>query len=239
MFLLVAVGCSSGTKNSSDAGDASGDGGDGFDSGDAPADTPFEPYRFTTEMEAHMVAAEADGGTTVCCDSQTGCFTSDAPGVCSNDGSVPLGTSFRFWFLQSSGGVSLSIQTSEPPTGFTGACLLGPDGRPADHVQLPAVCFSPSGNVQYGVATTTEVIVRAAEVLQSDTPPPPDFDDYPYSIDYNAFHYQVLMTCYPKGAGGACPTGSSAVSSSCCNVGSPMTYLYVNLAHGFVDLTSN
>jgi hypothetical protein len=270
LLLLVAMGCSGGGKTAGDAGDdgAAGDG----DGDDIRVDSAADFYRFSAEMDAHLVAArigaeaadaeagtadaeagtpdaeaettqpvvENDAGTTVCCDSEIGCFTSDEQGLCRRiDASVPIGNSFRFWFLHSTGDLSLSIQTSEPSTGFTGACLLGPDGRPADHVQLPAVCFSPEGNVQYGVGLSTEVIVRAYEVLQSDTPPPLNFDEYPYAIDYGAYHYQVLMTCYPKGASGACPAGSSAISSSCCNVGAPMTYLYVNLAHGFVDLTSN
>jgi hypothetical protein len=232
--VLLVVGCGG-------AGAARTDGGAAADAGapDQAALSVPEVYRFSAEMDAHLVAAQAEAGTTVCCDSEIGCFTSTDQGLCANtDGSVPAGTSFRFWFLNSTGGLSISVETSEPPTGFTGACLLGPDGRLSDQVQLPVVCFSPEGNVQYGAGTSTEVIVRADEVLQSDTPPAASFDDYPYA-GYEAYDYQVLMTCYPKSAAGACPSGSDAISHSCCNVGAPMTYLYENLAHGFVDLTSS
>jgi hypothetical protein len=217
-----------------------------------PMDVPPEPYRFSSEMDAHLEAGpllnEAGRAipTTVCCDSVIGCYTSAYPvaGTCDdqNGGAQPaLGDSVRLLFHNSTGGLSITVQTEEPVTGFTGACLLGPDGRLSDLVQLPAVCFSPEGNVQYGVAASmtpmTEVIVRAAEVVQSDTPAAANFDVYPYSADYTSYHYQVLMTCYPKGDGGACPAGTP-VSRSCCDIGANMQYLYANLAHGFVDFAS-
>jgi hypothetical protein len=233
------------------AGVSSADGAaDGGASDDAPPmDVPPEPFRFSSEMDAHLEAGpllnEAGRAllSTVCCDSAIGCYTSQYPaaGTCddqSNGAQPAIGDSVRLLFHSSTGGLSMTVQTEEPVEGFTGACLLGPDGRLSDHAQLPAVCFSPQGNVQYAVAgSMTEVIVRAAEVVQSDTPAAANFDDYPYSADYASYHYQVLMTCYPKGDGGACPAGSP-VSRSCCDVGTNMQYLYANLAHGFVDLTS-
>jgi hypothetical protein len=238
------------------AGVSSADGAAGDDAGaDAPpTDVPLAPFRFSSVMDAHLEAGpllnEAGRSlpTTVCCDSAIGCYTSQYPaaGTCDDqtDGTQPpLGDSVRLLFRSSTGGLSMTVQTDEPADGFTGACLLGPDGRISDHAQLPVVCFSPQGNVQYGVAastteaTMTEVIVRAAEVVQSDTPAAANFDVFPYTADYASYHYQVLMTCYPKDAGGAC-AGGTPVSRSCCDVGANMQYLYANLAHGFVDLAS-
>jgi hypothetical protein len=236
-LIVLCVACGS-TSNEASGGDAGSEVGAVVDApvGDAPPDI----YRFTSDMDGSLVAAEVGSPSTVCCDSAIGCYTSPLPGVCTDSSFTTYqeGDSFRFWFLMSHGGVSLTVQTAEPDSGFTGACLLGPDGRLSDRVQLPAVCFSPAGNVQYDAGTMTEVLARGVDVLQSDTPPTPDFEAYPYtSVDYSTYHFQVLMTCYPKDQSGTCTVGSP-VSRSCCDIGANMSYLRDALAHGFVNLTS-
>jgi hypothetical protein len=196
-------------------------------------------FRFSSGTDALLAAPEAGSPSFVCCDSEVGCVASPINGACYADGGahLALGSSFRFWLMNSRGGISLTVETDEPDQGFTGACLLGPDGRLTDQAQLPVVCFSLDGNVQYDTGTKTEVVVPASEVVQSDTPATPALDEYPYDADYTSFHYQVLMTCYPHDDAGACTAGS-AVSRSCCDVGANMQYLRENLVHGFVNLSS-
>src|SRR5262249_23480698 len=80
-------------------------------------------------------AGGLSGPAGVCCDSQTGCFSSPERGLCRMVGKpytpVDIGNSVRFWIPQAMGGISLTVETEEPADGFTGACLLGPDGRAA------------------------------------------------------------------------------------------------------------
>jgi hypothetical protein len=102
----------------------------------------------------------------------------------------------------------LTMQSQEPPTGFTGACLL-------DHMTyapaLPAVCYAPGTQAQYG-AGTTPVSFPAAKVARS-------YEALPVTYD----SYQALVTCFPHTMAGTCPTGSFAISRSCCDYGTVLT----------------
>lgn len=69
------------------------------------------------------------------------------------------------------GSFALTVQTSEPPAGFTGACLMD---RPYG-ATVPSVCYSPTG-AQYGSAdlalpsptVTTTCTIAASQVQQPD-----------------------------------------------------------------------
>jgi hypothetical protein len=118
------------------------------------------------------------------------------------------------------GTVALTVETSEPPTGFTGACL-------ASHMnyvpQLPSVCYSPkAGSVTYGTGFSTCTVPAASAYAPYWT--------LPASYD----SYRVLMTCYPQTPAGTCPQNSVSVSNSCCDYGSEMTSLDGHVASGLV-----
>jgi hypothetical protein len=143
------------------------------------------------------------------------------------------------------GTIPLTMQTTEPATGFTGACLAQ---FTSYEPQLPTVCFSPpaplmidggaseagaavidgggaagaSSGVTYGKAPTT-CTMPAANSFRSYASLAPNYDSY-----------TVLMTCYPHGAGGKCTLGF-AVSKSCCDYGTSMISLDGKTATGLVN----
>lgn len=102
----------------------------------------------------------------------------------------------------------MAAQTQEPPTGFTGACLVD---YPAYEPTLPLICYAPPSTVQYGAGFTT-VTFPAKKVARSYSSLPANYDSY-----------QVLVTCYPHQPDGTCPSQSFAVSHSCCDYGIGLT----------------
>jgi hypothetical protein len=111
----------------------------------------------------------------------------------------------------------MTAQTQEPPSGFTGACLL-------DHMTyeptLPLICYAPSSAASYGAGSTT-VTFPAKTVFR------------PYaSLSANYDSYEVLVTCYPHSTSGACPQQAFAVSHSCCDYGASLTSLDGKTASG-------
>lgn len=111
----------------------------------------------------------------------------------------------------------MAAQMQEPPTGFTGACLL-------DHATyqptLPLICYTPPSTVQDGAGTTT-VSFPANKVADSYSSLPASYDSY-----------QVLATCFPRQSDGTCPQQSFAVSLSCCDYGTRLTSLDGQTASG-------
>jgi hypothetical protein len=115
------------------------------------------------------------------------------------------------------GPMAVAAQTQEPPTGFTGACLLDTmTYQPA----LPLICYAPTGTVQYGKGFTN-VTFPAKKVSHSYSMAPASYDSY-----------EVLVSCYPHNADGSCPLQSFAVSRSCCDYGTPLVSLDGQTASG-------
>jgi hypothetical protein len=132
------------------------------------------------------------------------------------------------------GGLTMTVQTSEPPGGFTGACLMS---RPYGG-GLPGVCFSPS-NATYTIADlgqTTPCTVPAANVVQPDWTVNADQGAHKVTRQPVA-RMRTLETCVPhlgapdtncnnvpanitwagpSNPNGDCPCGTQLVSHSCC-----------------------
>jgi len=126
----------------------------------------------------------------------------------------------------------LTMQTTEPPGGFTGACLL-----PAliYAPQLPLVCYSPAGaqssasgsGIEWGA--TQEITFPAAQVAHS-------YDSLPSNND----SYYPVATCAPHVSdGGGCPTGLYAISASCCDYGAQTISVDGTTAFSFVKFRSS
>jgi hypothetical protein len=123
--------------------------------------------------------------------------------------------------------VPFTVQTSEPATGFTGACL-------APYVtyspQLPTVCYLPkaplvdpdAGTLRLGA---TRFVVPAAKVVRSYSQNGQNYDSY-----------QALVTCFPHDSSGNCPQLSYAISKSCCNLGTNLISIDGKSAEGIVPL---
>jgi hypothetical protein len=120
-------------------------------------------------------------------------------------------------------GSGLTVQTTEPAGGFTGACLMN---RPYG-ATLPSVCFSPAAapaaSVTFnGPTTSVQCSIPAANVVQ------PDWSlgapQNGKATRQTATSYQVLETCAPHVKGGdcaiypngGCPCNTLPVSASCC-----------------------
>jgi hypothetical protein len=128
----------------------------------------------------------------------------------------------------------LIAQTTEPATGFTGACLV--DFKTYEPT-LPLVCYSPSrmmatgdaaadagsAGATYGAGFTT-VTFPAKSVFRPYLSGPANYDSY-----------QVLLTCYPHTPAGACPQSSFAVSRSCCDYGTNLTSIDGQTASGLAN----
>jgi hypothetical protein len=114
----------------------------------------------------------------------------------------------------------MTAQTQEPPTGFTGACLL--DYAPYLPT-LPLICYAPTSAAHYGAGTTT-VAFPAKKVFRSYSSLPANYDSY-----------QVLATCYPHQDDGTCPQQSFAVSRSCCDYGTNLMSLDGQTASGLAS----
>jgi hypothetical protein len=123
-------------------------------------------------------------------------------------------------------GAGLTVQTTEPAGGFTGACLMN---RPYG-ASLPTVCFSPDNATYNGATGSVQCSIAAANVAQPDWSIGPAQSANP--TRQNATSYQVMETCAPhvKGgdcaiyANGGCPCNTMPVSQSCCtHYGTQMT----------------
>jgi hypothetical protein len=112
------------------------------------------------------------------------------------------------------------VQTQEPPTGFTGACLID---FLTYQPTLPLICYSPSGKVSYGAGTTT-VTFPANLVFRPYASPPATYDSY-----------QALVTCYEHTSAGTCPQQSFPVSHSCCDYGTDLISLDGQVATGLAS----
>jgi hypothetical protein len=127
-------------------------------------------------------------------------------------------------------GSGLTVQTTEPAGGFTGACLMN---RSYGGASLPTVCFSPDNATYVGTRTdggtgtssaSVQCSVPAANVVQPDWSIGPAQGASP--TRQNTTAYQVLETCAPhvQGGGGdcaiypngGCPCNTTPVSQSCC-----------------------
>ncbi len=140
----------------------------------------------------------------LCCDAASGACVSMNAAQCPN----PTGDAELAFSGSTAAPVTVTVQTTEPASGFTGACLLP---FMAYQPTLPSVCYSPGGTVKYG-AGSTRVTIPAAKVFRSYSTLPPQYDSF-----------QPLATCYPHSADGTCPSISQAVSRSCCDYGTNMT----------------
>jgi hypothetical protein len=121
-------------------------------------------------------------------------------------------------------GSGLTVQTTEPPEGFTGACLLN---RPYPTYGLPTVCFSPT-SATYILEDATrfdrpQCTVPAANVLQPNWHIAVDQTNHTVTREAAKDSYRVLETCVPHTAAGSCPQNTLAISHSCCSAGAPMT----------------
>jgi hypothetical protein len=146
----------------------------------------------------------------------------------------PMPGASQVVFGASDGGATgVTVQTSEPDGGFTGACLV-PFIRYTP--QLPTVCYSPAG-ASYGTGFTT-VSFPAADVSFSYSPVP------------NQDSYQSVMTCAPHLTApgstcatwtgqGTCPCGTFPISQSCCDYGMHMQSVDGIHAQGIVAFTVN
>jgi hypothetical protein len=161
--------------------------------------------------------ARAQSVPTYCCSSADGqCVASS--GACTS----PAGQNVELTFSPSAGGVTMRVVNTEPPGGFTGACLL-PFVTYAP--MLPTVCYSPAGNIQYGIGTT-RVTAPNASVART----------YGTTAAYDSF--QAVTTCYPHNADGTCPTAALAVSHSCCELGTNMVSADGQYATGLANFST-
>jgi hypothetical protein len=134
---------------------------------------------------------------------------------------VPSGLTCGAW-----GVTDLKVQTSEPPTGFTGLCLMD---RPYG-ATLPTICFSPPGakyNDSFGNAlvSTTTCAAPTSQVAQPSSQIHVDQGTGKVSRQ-SAAGYRRAVTCAPhmnpppQCAGGTtnggCPCFTTPVSNSCC-----------------------
>jgi hypothetical protein len=128
-------------------------------------------------------------------------------------------------------GNGLTIQTSEPPEGFSGACLME---RPYSK-GLPSVCYSPT-NGSYDISLNpTQCKIPAASVVQPNWHLSVDQTNHTVTRE-NIPTYRVMETCGPHlatpspdcawgpdGRNGSCPCNMTPVSHSCCTqYGTPM-----------------
>jgi hypothetical protein len=146
---------------------------------------------------------------------------------------APVGMSCGSWAA-----ADLQVQTSEPPGGFTGACLLDrPYGSP-----LPTVCYSPpaaSGTPEAGPSTgasystpdghpltsSTPCTIPASQVVQPSWSAQVDPTTGQVSRQNAQNSYRRMVTCAPHlaapancngSSNGGCPCFTTPVSRSCC-----------------------
>jgi hypothetical protein len=119
-------------------------------------------------------------------------------------------------------GSGLTVQTAEPASGFTGACLMN---RPYG-AALPSVCFSPDSATYTGYDGGTASVKCSAPAASVAQP------DWSIGAPQNgkatrqnaSDSYEVMETCVPhvKGgdcalyANGGCPCNTMPISGSCC-----------------------
>jgi hypothetical protein len=158
---------------------------------------------------AFVGMASAQSASVVCCDANSASAVSSPQGIActASSGHCAAPSADAQIVFQGSGSVTVRVETTEPPEGFTGACLL-----PAltYSPQLPTVCYTPVGSVSYGGNQGTELVASAAKVSQAH-----------WSLAANYDSYRVLTTCYPKPANAGCTRGLAA-SRSCCDPGGRM-----------------
>lgn len=124
-------------------------------------------------------------------------------------------------------GSGLTVQTSEPAGGFTGACLMN---RPYG-ASLPSVCFSPTNGsyANYGKQEgSVKCTVPASNVNQPEWSVRSDQEAGAVTRQYAKNSYRVLETCAPhlghpdplcplyEHSIGDCPCNTVPVSHSCC-----------------------
>jgi hypothetical protein len=115
-------------------------------------------------------------------------------------------------------GSGLLVETTEPPTGFTGACLMN---RPYG-ASLPTVCYSPA-NANYSGPGTVQCTIPAANVVQPSWHIGVSPEGGTVTRQYLNESYRVLETCAPHVAGD-CGANMAPVSHSCCtHYGTAMT----------------
>jgi hypothetical protein len=118
----------------------------------------------------------------------------------------------------------MTVQTQEPPTGFTGACLVN---YATYQPTLPLICYSPGTMAQYG--KSHPVTFPAQKVFRA-------YDGLPARYD----SYLRVATCYPRDPdAGTCPSQSFAVSHSCCDFGMHLVSVDGQTATGVVGFTSS
>jgi hypothetical protein len=116
-------------------------------------------------------------------------------------------------------GSGLTVQTTEPAGGFTGACLMN---RPYA-ATLPTVCFSPANATYNGATTSVQCSVPAANVVQPDWSLGAPQGTTPTRQGASG-SYQVMETCAPHLTSGdcplyengGCPCNTMPISQSCC-----------------------
>jgi hypothetical protein len=116
-------------------------------------------------------------------------------------------------------GAGLTVQTTEPPGGFTGACLM----NRAYGAILPSVCFSPANATYNGPTASVQCSIPAANVAQPDWSLGSPQNGNPTRQNASG-SYQVMETCAPHVKGGdcatypngGCPCNTMPISASCC-----------------------
>jgi hypothetical protein len=143
------------------------------------------------------VKAQSSPGM-ICCDGTSGaCVACDKPTGSQVGFNLPLS--------MAEGTVNMTVQTTEPTSGFTGACLTSwIYGGQSLHT-LPSVCYSFQGAHYF--TESTQLVMPAGQVFAPYWSLPPQDDSFDW-----------LMTCVPH-SGPFCPTGTNPISNSCCTVG--------------------
>lgn len=140
----------------------------------------------------------------------------------------------------------LVVETTEPPQGFTGACLMN---RPYG-ATVPTVCYSPANATYSSQGGTTQCTAPAANVVQPD-----------WYVNVNQAgalsrqnlpnSYRVMETCAPRlsapdpncqwgSTNSNCPCNTQPVSQSCCtHYGVAMTSTDGQTAAGTAYFTAN
>jgi hypothetical protein len=187
---------------------------------------------------AAALLSRARAAGAFCCNADTGKCGTDACGGCSPPGSPDVGTchsvSNTLEIVFPSGGspsMTLNTQNVEPPEGFTGACL-----RPyTTHLpQLPTVCYSPSGGVDYSGANPDldALVIAPSKTVwrpqQVGLALPTTREQAVLAPDF----YWILQTCGPHLADGKCPADKPSISRSCCTIGGNLISLDGHFAQG-------
>jgi hypothetical protein len=122
-------------------------------------------------------------------------------------------------------GSGLIVQTTEPPEGFTGACLMN---RAYGSPLLPSVCFSPANGTFSSLDTlapgsTKQGSVKCTAPATSVLQPEWHLSGGAGAVTRSNFdgNYRIMETCVPHGEcanypNSNCPCDTMPVSNSCC-----------------------